>query len=170
MDDNKTDISAQYVSILVAAEDHRYFCHYGIDPIGIARALYVRLIRKEIQGASTIEQQFVRVVTERYEKTISRKLVEQLLAIAISRIKSKSDIAKTYIAIAHYGTPYNCQESVYKLIMDDACIMEDDYIISIVARLKYPEPVIHKDIWKYKIERRINYIKSRLNHNLYLDY
>jgi penicillin-binding protein 1A len=170
IDDNKTDISEQYVSILVAAEDHRYFCHYGIDPLGIARAMYVRFFRNEIQGASTIEQQFVRVVTEQYERTIRRKLIEQLLAIAVSRIKSKSDIAKTYIVIAHYGTSYKCQDSIYKLIMNDDCIMEGDYIFSVIARLKYPEPVIYSDIWISKIERRTNYIKLRLNHNLYLDY
>lgn len=161
VDNKKNEIPDYYVPILVAAEDHRAFYHYGVDPIGILRALYVRFFRREIQGASTIEQQFVRVVTERYERTVSRKLKEQLLAIAISRAKCKADIARAYLAIAYYGASYKCHDGIQKLINNHACATQNDHIISVVARLKYPEPAVHTNIWKSKFERRISYIGSR---------
>ena len=89
-------IAGIFVHALIAAEDRRNPFHPGIDPIGIARAICARLTESKLQGASTIEQQFVRVVSNRYEITLPRKIREQILAIAVSRRRRKDQISSAY--------------------------------------------------------------------------
>ena len=96
-------IAGIFVHALIAAEDRRNPFHPGIDPIGIVRAICARLTESKLQGASTIEQQFVRVVSNRYEITLPRKIREQILAIAVSRRRRKDQISSAYLAVAHYG-------------------------------------------------------------------
>ena len=103
VDFKRNEIPSRFIPYLVVAEDHRSSRHLGIDPVGMLRAFYVRLKKNEIQGASTIEQQFVRVVTNDYEYSLLRKFREQLLAIALTNQRMKSDIARAYLAVAYYG-------------------------------------------------------------------
>ncbi|WP_369686225.1 transglycosylase domain-containing protein [Photobacterium kishitanii] len=49
------------------------------------------------KGASTIEQQFVRTVTAQYQKTLSRKIIEQLLSFSLYGFYSKSNISASYL-------------------------------------------------------------------------
>ena len=66
--------------LLISGEDHRYFLHPGFDVIAICRAIWRRLAWGVREGASTIEQQTVRVLKGRYERTLRRKVHEILLA------------------------------------------------------------------------------------------
>ena len=154
-------IPDSYFPYLVAAEDHRSEHHYGIDPIGILRAFYVWFTRKQLQGASTIEQQFVRVVTGDYSYSLVRKFKEQILAIALTKKRRKVDIGRAYLAIAYYG--YNCEgvEGIIKLVGKDLSLSSENQIISLVARLKYPEPSGDLSDWKTKHYCRTNYIMYR---------
>ena len=104
IDSIKIELPFQFLSSLIVAEDHRNALHPGIDPIAIIRAIYIWLRFGQIQGASTIEQQFVRTVSGRHEKKISRKIREQIIAVAVSRRRSKFQIATAYLSIAFYGT------------------------------------------------------------------
>ena len=92
-----------FLQILVAAEDRRNAEHVGVDPIGMIRAALSLITENGLQGASTIEQQFVRVVTNRYEQTLFRKIREQALAIALSRRRRKKEISNAYLCVAFYG-------------------------------------------------------------------
>lgn len=156
------EVPSDFIPYLIAAEDHRFFQHYGVDPISIIRALSAFIRNKKIQGASTIEQQFVRVVTNRYERTLSRKIREQIIAIALSRVVGKELIARSYLAIAHYGALYQGKNGIQKLINHKLSYISPVNIICIVARLKYPEPLEYSEQWNYKFLSRIDYIKSRL--------
>src|SRR5690242_20336233 len=70
--------------LLVSGEDHRHGRHHGFDLIAIARAVWRRIARGKYEGASTIEQQLVRVITGRYERTLRRKVREIGLAMLLS--------------------------------------------------------------------------------------
>ena len=59
--------------LLISGEDHRFYYHLGFDTIAICRALRNRLIYNRIEGASTIEQQLVRVLMNDFEKTYKRR-------------------------------------------------------------------------------------------------
>lgn len=161
VDSNAYRIPDFYIGYLVSAEDHRSRYHQGIDHIGMLRAVYKKIFGNNIQGASTIEQQFVRVVTGDYSQSITRKLKEQLLSVLLSKKRSKQDIAKAYLAIAYYG--YNCQglEGVAKLIGSNLELASEMQIFSLVARLKYPEPKNDSVKWEEKIRNRVIYIQKR---------
>lgn len=161
VDQQHSEIPDFYIHYLVVAEDHRSGFHYGIDQIGILRALFKKYFSSEIQGASTIEQQFVRVVTGDYSYSFQRKFKEQLLAILLSKKRNKIDIAKAYLAIAYYG--HNCEGilGISSLVGSDLKLASESQVISIIARLKYPKPLANIEIWEKKFNRRISYITKR---------
>ncbi len=145
---------------LIAAEDHRNFLHYGIDTIGILRAAYVSLRQGKTQGASTIEQQFVRVVTGRYERTPKRKIREQILAIALSRQKGKLEIASSYLSIAYYGSGCIGINALHRHCGNDLTLTDKTKIREIIARLKYPKPLHATEKWEKILNNRVMYIEQ----------
>lgn len=154
-------IPDKYIDTLIIAEDHRNSIHPGIDMISIIRAVTVRILWSRIEGASTIEQQFVRVVTGRYGRTIWRKFREQILALAIVRYRSKRHIAAAYLSIAYYGVKYTGLHSLacgYNQTIEHG---SSDFIINAISRLKYPEPSCSTQSWNTKIFNRCTYIHQR---------
>lgn len=88
----------------VAVEDERFYNHRGIDPEGIARAIYKNIIRRDLsEGASTITQQLARNIFLTYKKTWTRKLQEMMLAILLEKNFSKEQILEMYLNEASYG-------------------------------------------------------------------
>lgn len=152
----------RFVTTLIAAEDHRSSVHPGVDPIAILRALLIWMRTKRIQGASTIEQQLVRVVLGRYERTLQRKFREQLIAIALSHKRSKERIAMAYLCIAFYGSGQYGLSALTRACGPDLEAAEQDSISHIVARLKYPKPLYPSLEWHRKILNRMQYIGRRL--------
>lgn len=146
---------------VVVAEDHRNYLHYGMDFIAIIRAA-IQCFKGNIQGASTIEQQFVRVAIGNYERTIKRKVREIFLALLISSRHSKKDISKAYLSVAYYGTGLTGLSGIKSLLKNHSHSATYDEAISVVSRLKYPETDINKKLWFEKHERRKLYIKDLL--------
>lgn len=92
------------VEALIATEDRRFYDHWGVNPLGILRALLVNLTRGEVvQGGSTITQQLARTLFLTREKTLSRKLKELLTAIKIERAYSKQEILEIYLNQCYFG-------------------------------------------------------------------
>lgn len=158
-----TNIPSALWFILILAEDRRSYFHKGIDPIAMFRAIFIKITQNKFQGASTIEQQFVRVVSERYEKKLSRKLREQILALCVSRRYSKLEIAKAYLSIAFYGSGKIGLHGIKKLNHNMTDEVTYENAISIISRLKYPEPLKEKEDWFIKYSRRTSHIKDLLN-------
>ena len=159
VDSSINKIPLPFILSLVAAEDHRNALHKGIDPIAIIRAVYVRLRSGDVQGASTIEQQFVRVATNRFERTVSRKLREQILAIAVSRRRSKFQIASAYLSIAFYGSGCIGDRGLKSRCGNNLFSAKENDILGMIARLKYPEPLHASVQWKNILKQRIKYIR-----------
>lgn len=92
------------VDALLAAEDRKFYRHWGIDLSGVARALAADLIHlKWTQGGSTITQQLARTLFLTREKTIPRKIKEVLTAIKIERTYSKDEILEMYLNQCYFG-------------------------------------------------------------------
>ncbi|WEK44994.1 MAG: PBP1A family penicillin-binding protein [Candidatus Sphingomonas colombiensis] len=88
----------------VAVEDRRFYSHLGVDPIGVARSLKVRLDRgRWVQGGSTITQQLARNVFLNNQKKFGRKFREWILALAMERKFSKDEILELYLNKVYYG-------------------------------------------------------------------
>lgn len=100
----------------VVIEDHRFYEHGAIDPEGLARAV-VRTLSGDTQGASTLTQQYVKLVQveaahirgdeegvkKAQEVTIERKIREMRYAMAIEERLTKREILERYLNIAYYG-------------------------------------------------------------------
>ena len=88
----------------VAIEDRRFYEHGGVDPEGIARALWEDVRAGEVvQGGSTITQQLVRNLYIGREKTLERKVKEACLAIKLDRERTKDGILADYVNLVPYG-------------------------------------------------------------------
>lgn len=155
-------IPNRFIGALVAAEDHRSPIHPGVDPIAMIRAGLVRFRCKQIEGASTIEQQLVRTVTGRYERSVFRKIREQAIAIAVSRRRGKRQIANAYLAVAYYGSGYIGIAGLKKCCGGELDCANPRAILGAIARLKYPKPLNPGQRWRQKIDRRIQYIAERM--------
>ena len=101
------NLSEDYRNAVVAVEDHRFYDHGAIDPIGIARALWVNITNWELQeGGSTITQQVAKNVVFSQEETFSRKLGEILAAYDIEKNYSKNEILALYVNTCYFGEGY----------------------------------------------------------------
>lgn len=148
-----------YYNTLVVAEDHRNSVHFGIDPIAIMRSVYVNVINKSKQGASTIEQQLVRTLTNRYERTFRRKIREQAISVMLClKIKDKKIIGKAYLHCAYFGY---MKKGFYNLDFND--IIDPSELI---ARLKYPTKKNERPDENIKILIRKGHINTLMERNV----
>jgi len=88
----------------IAVEDRRFREHPGVDPIGIARSIEVRLEKgRWRQGGSTITQQITRTIFLNNQKKFGRKFREAILALAMESKFSKNQILELYLNKVYYG-------------------------------------------------------------------
>ena len=90
-------ISAYLKDAVIAIEDHRYYHHPGIDPIGLSRAAFSNLRTDSTQGGSTITQQLARTLFLSNSKTYGRKVKEAALAVMLEIFLSKKEILELYL-------------------------------------------------------------------------
>lgn len=95
---------AHLIQAFIAAEDHDFFSHSGISLKGIVRSLLINVYHgRKKQGASTITQQLIKLLYVGADKTFTRKLKEQMLAVLIERQFSKEHILETYLNHVYFG-------------------------------------------------------------------
>ena len=83
---------------LKAVEDRKFDTHHGVDPAAMLRAAWVNLRARQIeQGASTLTQQLVRSYFLSSRQTLSRKLREAVMAMALDAHFTKADLMNAYI-------------------------------------------------------------------------
>src|SRR5262247_1998473 len=89
---------------ILATEDRRFYSHWGIDPIGVARAIIQNYRRGRIvEGGSTITQQLTKVLFLTPDKSLERKLKEAVLALELERRYSKDRILEMYLNQVYFG-------------------------------------------------------------------
>jgi penicillin-binding protein 1A len=89
---------------IISTEDRRFRSHIGVDPIGIARSLAVRVQSGHWrQGGSTITQQLARNIFLTNNRTFVRKIKEAILALALERKFTKDQIIELYLNRVYFG-------------------------------------------------------------------
>ncbi len=89
---------------VVATEDRRFFDHYGLDPVGLVRAIFTNLrAGRFAQGGSTLTQQLAKNLFLSSERTMSRKIEELGLALWLELRLSKSEILELYLNRVYFG-------------------------------------------------------------------
>lgn len=106
MEDNDEYVSELHYYIL-ALEDRNFFRHCGVDFKAILREIKNMLIGKKYGGASTIDMQLVRTITNYRERTISRKIYEMTLAILLNFLIFKKANFKLLYAQRIFRQPHN---------------------------------------------------------------
>jgi penicillin-binding protein 1A len=99
------DLPPYLPKAFIAIEDRRFYSHFGIDPLGIARAAVTNVLRRGVsQGGSTLTQQLAKNLFLTQERTMQRKLQEAELAIWLERKHSKNEILELYLNRVYFGS------------------------------------------------------------------
>ena len=97
------DVPKVMQEAVVAAEDRTFWTNKGIDPKGILRAAFSNAKGGATQGASTITQQYVKILYLSQERTFKRKIKEAFLSLKIHNDRSKSEILEGYLNTIYFG-------------------------------------------------------------------
>lgn len=98
------DLPAYLPGAVMAVEDRRFYDHFGIDVLGLARAMWVNLqAGRVVQGGSTITQQAAKNLFLTHERTLKRKVQELLLALWLETKFTKNQIFTLYLNRVYLG-------------------------------------------------------------------
>ncbi len=98
------DIPPPMRSAMIAIEDRRFRSHFGVDPIGIVRAIGSAVIQgHRVRATSTITQQLARNIFLTNNRSMGRKIKEAVLALALERKFSKDQILELYLNRVYFG-------------------------------------------------------------------
>ncbi len=90
---------------VIAIEDRRFYHHFGIDPLGMARAMVINLrAGRIVQGGSTLTQQLAKNLFLKPERTLWRKFQEAVLALWLESRFTKDEILQLYLNRVYFGS------------------------------------------------------------------
>ena len=99
------ELPAYLPKAFVAIEDRRFYSHFGVDPIGLARAVVANVLRRGVsQGGSTLTQQLAKNLFLTQQRTLWRKMQELVLALWLERKFSKNEILELYLNRVYFGS------------------------------------------------------------------
>jgi membrane peptidoglycan carboxypeptidase len=121
-DENRVNVPLSKIApvmrqAIIAIEDSRFYSHGGVDPKGVIRAMLNNSMKGDVQGASTLTQQYIKnynvekalavgdpgAADAAVSKSYSRKLQEMRTAIALEKKLTKDQILEGYLNIALFG-------------------------------------------------------------------
>ncbi|HUG62572.1 MAG TPA: PBP1A family penicillin-binding protein [Methylomirabilota bacterium] len=98
------DLPAHVPQAVIAIEDRRFYSHFGLDPIGLARAMATNARTGDfVQGGSTLTQQLAKNLFLTPARTLERKLQEAVLALWLEWRYSKDEILEMYLNRVYLG-------------------------------------------------------------------
>ncbi len=158
------------INATIAIEDKDFYKHKGISIFGgVLRAVKDSLIKKQIQGGSTITQQLVKSALLNPERTLKRKIREIILALWTEQIFSKNEILELYLNQVPYGgTAYGIEEaakiyfnkSAKKLTLSEAALLAGlPQAPSLYSPFYYPD----------QAKKRRNSVLKAMYQNKYID-
>lgn len=97
-------VDPRYLQMLFTFEDRRFYSHFGIDPVGVIRAVRdIASNQRIVTGGSTLTMQVARLLDNQYRRTPAVKLRQIVRAIQLERQFSKNEILSIYLALAPFG-------------------------------------------------------------------
>lgn len=140
-----------YIEAVITIEDKRFETHPGIDPIGIARALWTDLTTLSFkEGGSTITQQLMKNLYFDQEKDIDRKFAELFAALDFEKAYDKETIFALYANTSYFGSGYyGIQEAAYGYFGKAPDELTDAQAILLAGLPQAPSlyaPTINRDI------------------------
>jgi penicillin-binding protein 1A len=163
-------VPPQLIQAIIAAEDHNFYEHHGVDFSGIVRAAWHNFRTKSTaQGASTITMQVARNFFLSPEKTYTRKFKELLLALKIERELSKEQILELYINkifLGHRAYGFAAAAQVYYgTTLDKLTLAQTAMLAGLPKAPSSDNPISNP---QNAIDRR-NYVLRRMQSLGYID-
>ena len=157
-----------YKKAVIAAEDHRYYTHNGIDVISILSAIWNDITTFSLaQGGSTITQQLAKNTYFTQEKKLVRKIAEMFMAIEIEKNYSKDEILELYINSSYYGEGcYTVKEASRRYFDKEPIDMTDYESIMLAGIPNAPSvyaPTVNLDLTK---KRQLQVIRKMIKFNV----
>jgi membrane peptidoglycan carboxypeptidase len=121
---------------VLAAEDRTFYENQGVNPTSIIRAAYANVRGKQLQGGSTITQQYVKNYFDLRERTYTRKAKEFFIALKINRTKDKDQILEDYLNTIYLGRGAwgveAASEAYFKKPVDKLTVSEGAFLAGII--------------------------------------
>ena len=97
-------VPEKFRSAIVSYEDRRFFYHPGVDPLALARAVYLNIKHgRVVSGGSTLNMQVIRLARHHPPRSYLEKIIELFLAVRLEAGYSKNDILALYASHAPFG-------------------------------------------------------------------
>ena len=147
------NIPPQLVQAFMAAEDHNFFQHSGVDVSGLGRAMAKNVINavqgRRLEGGSTITQQVAKNVLLTSDATVGRKLKEAILAKRLEQTLTKQQIMELYLNEIWLGyRSYGVGAAAYNYFgksLNDLSLAECAFLASLPKGPDNYHPIQHKD-------------------------
>ena len=144
---------------VLAAEDRNFYHHGAIDPLSTARAAWVDVTSHGLnQGGSTITQQLVKIQLLTPQKSVTRKVQEIVLAVALEQRYSKDQILEMYLNRVYFGHgAYGVGAAARTYFNKDAKDLTPAQAAFLAALIQAPslyDPAVHFDL----AQGRENYV------------
>ncbi|MEP6667079.1 MAG: transglycosylase domain-containing protein, partial [Nocardioidaceae bacterium] len=152
----------------ISAEDRSFETNKGLDPKGIVRAAWSNLHSGSgTQGASTVTQQYVKILYLSQERTWKRKIKEAFLAVKVKNTLSKDQVLEGYLNTIYFGRgAYGVQAAAQAYFDKDAkelTVPESAVLASVLnspgtldpgISKKYREPLLER--YRYVLEGMVS--------------
>ena len=124
----------------VAIEDRRFYSHFGIDPVGIIRAVVSNVVlHRSTQGGSTLTQQLAKNLFLTQERTLSRKIQEAVLAVWLEHKYTKTAILELYLNRVYFGSgAFGIEAAARKYFNTDARALSVPQAAMLAGLMKAP--------------------------------
>lgn len=151
-----SEIPKNFKEATLAIEDVNFYKHMGFDVKGIVRGLYRTLVKKRLQGGSTITQQLVKNALLTPERTWTRKIKEALLTISTEILYSKDQILEMYFNQTPYGgTLWGAQAAargIFNKNINELSLAEAALLAGLPASPTKYSPFLNPDLAKQRQE------------------
>lgn len=166
------EIPSDFVNALVAAEDNRFFDHFGFDVLGIARAAIKNIeARRVVQGGSTLTQQTAKNLFKRKDRSFKAKLKELLFALRLEYHYPKEQIFEFYsnqFYVSGNGHGLGIAARYYfDKVPSELNLVESAFIAGSVKRPNYYNPFIKKtraaaELAETRAKVRLKYVLTKM--------
>lgn len=162
------ELPKMYIKAVIAAEDHRFYTHKGVDVISIMSAIWNDITSLSlVQGGSTITQQLAKNTYFTQEKKLERKIAEIFMAIDFEKKYSKDEILEFYLNTSYFGEGcYTVKEAAKTYFQKEPIEMTDYESIMLAGIPNAPSvyaPTVNPDLAK---ERQLQVIRKMIRYNV----
>lgn len=160
-------VSTQMQQAMLAAEDHHFYEHHGINPVSIFRAFLANMhAGKVVEGGSTITQQLVKnLFFEDPKRDVNRKVKEAFMAWELERRYSKERILELYLNQVYFGNgAYGIERAAYRYFGKSAAQLNIAEAAFIAGVVKAPSELSNPNNRKVALSRQHEIINKMVEY------